>query len=82
MPIVVDPNPAPEGGRVTITVDGSGPYYMRTGGSGDAWQEVATDPETNRATVDVVGSPPQTLDISNRDLGAPDSTVVPIESRD
>lgn len=82
MPIVVDPNPAPEGGRVTITVDGPGPWYFRVGGSTDAWQELTIDPESSSTTIDVPGSPPQTLDISNRDLGAPDSAVVPIQSTD
>lgn len=78
MTIVVDPNPAPEGGRVTVTVDGVGPYFVRTGGSSGDWQVLPIDPETGTATIDVVGSPPQTLDISNRDDGMPDSVSTPI----
>lgn len=82
MTITVDPNPAPEGGRIRITVTGPGPYFVRTGGSRDDWQKVPIDPDTGTATIDVVGGPPQTVDISNRDDAQPDAVSVPIESVD
>lgn len=82
MTIVVEPNPANEGGQVTITVDGSGPYFYRNGGTSGDWQPLPIDPETGSVTIDVPGSPPSTLDISNRDDGAPDSISVPITATD
>ncbi|HLU38664.1 MAG TPA: hypothetical protein VK081_04715 [Planctomycetota bacterium] len=78
----MDPDPAPEGGRITVTVDGPGPYFVRTGGSSSDWQPLPIDPETGKATIDVVGSPPQTIDISNRDEGSPDQISVPIQASD
>jgi hypothetical protein len=80
MGIVVEPNPAPEGGRITVTVTGNGPYYVRAGGSTGDWAPLNVDPDTGKVTIDVQGSPPQTVDISNRDDNVPDTVSIPIEN--
>ena len=77
MTIVVEPDPAAENGQVTVTADGSGPYYYRASGGGE-WQVLPLDPETGKATISVPGSPPQTLDVSDRGDGVPDTTSVSI----
>jgi hypothetical protein len=52
--IVVQPNPATEGGTVTITLPHDGPWFVRRNGSTDDWEEITgVDPDSNTVTIDV-----------------------------
>jgi hypothetical protein len=79
MTIHVEPNPAPEGGRVTITVDGPGPYFIRVAGSDADWQPLDLDPETNRATIDTPGRAGGSMEISDLNVVGGDHASVPID---
>lgn len=80
--IVVDPNPATEGGTVTVTFPGPGPWYIRVNGSSSDWTEIAgIDPGTNSVTLDVPAQGGGAFSISDNRL--PDSTnvSVPVDSQ-
>ena len=79
MTIHVVPNPAPEGGRITITVDGPGPYFVRLNGTDDDWQPLDLDPETNRASIDTPGRAGGAIEISDLRVSGGDHTSVPID---
>ena len=79
MTIVVQPNPAPEGGRITISVDGPGPYYIRVTGTDDDWQPLTIDPETKRATIDTPGNAGGSIQISDLKITGGDHTSVPVD---
>lgn len=76
--IEVQPNPAPEGGTVTITFPGNGPWFVHVDG-GHGWTQVTNvDPMTRKATIDVPGVGGGSFTIS--DLGSPPTeAVVPVE---
>ncbi len=51
--IDADPNPAPEGGTVTITFPHGGPWYLHVDG-GTGWVKIdGVDPGTGAVTIDV-----------------------------
>lgn len=82
MTITVQPNPAESGRPITITVTGPGPHYVRVAGSGEDWQQIAIDPDTDQGTWTVTAPGGGSLQISDRQPPVPDSTSVPVDSTD
>lgn len=74
----VIPNPAPEGGTVTITFPHDGPWYVHVDG-GTGWVEITgLDPATNTVTIDVPGLGGGSFTVS--DLEIPSEGIsIPVE---
>lgn len=74
----VVPNPAPEGGTVTITFPHGGPWFVHVDG-GSGWVEVGgIDPATNTVTIDVPAQGGGSFTVS--DLGIPPEGIsIPVE---
>lgn len=80
--IVVDPNPAIEGGSVTVTFPGPGPWYVRVNGSDDEWTEiVGIDPNTNTVALDVPARGGGAFSITDNRLPDGTNVSVPVDSQ-
>lgn len=80
--IIVDPNPATEGGTVTVTFPGPGPWYIRINGSDQDWTEVTgIDPATNSVVLDVPAPGGGGFSISDNQLPDSVNISVPVDSQ-
>lgn len=74
----VNPNPAPEGGTVTITFPHGGPWYVHVDG-GTGWTEITgIDPATNTVTIDVPALGGGSFTVSDMEVPST-GTSIPVE---
>jgi hypothetical protein len=76
--IKATPNPAPEGGTVTITFPHGGPWFVHVDG-GTGWVEIGqVDPATNTVTIDVPALGGGSFTVSDQRI-PPDGISIPVE---